>query len=85
MSAPTCSSVAGSGLQNGLFSVGTAGTVGFGNFSTLPSPQTGIQGLFSCTFTDAGTGTLTTTTSVTVAASANDTDLVPRILINDVP
>jgi hypothetical protein len=85
LSAPTCSAVVGSGLQNPLFSVGTPGTVGFGNFSTLPTPQTGTQGIFSCTFTDAGSGALTTTTVVDVAASVNETDLIPHIQISDVP
>ncbi len=88
LSAPSCGNVAGSGLTNGTFNTSVAGSVSWLNFTTT-GIKTGVQGVLTCTFTDAGTGALTTVTSLSVAASDNGTDLIdligPRILINDVP
>jgi hypothetical protein len=76
--------VSGSGLTNGTFNTSTAGTIGFLNFTTT-GIQTGVQGVLTCTFTDAGAGALTTATTLTVAASDNGTDLLPNTQFNDVP
>lgn len=88
LSAPSCGNVAGSGLTNGTFNTSVAGSVSWLNFTTT-GIKTGVQGVLTCTFTDAGTGALTTVTSLSVAASDNGTDLIdaigPQILINDVP
>ena len=88
LSAPVCGNVAGSGLTNGTFNTSTPGFLGWLNFSTT-GVKTGVQGVLTCTFTDAGAGALTTVTTLTVAASDNGTDLLdasgPAILINDVP
>lgn len=88
LSAPVCGNVAGSGLTNGTFNTSTAGTIGFLNFTTT-GIKTGVQGVLTCTFTDAGTGSLATVTTLTVGSSDNGTDLLdavgPQILINDVP
>lgn len=84
LSAPVCGNIAGSGLTNGTFNTSTPGTLGFLNFSTT-GIKTGLQGVLSCTFTDAGSGTLTTATTLTVAASDNGTDLLPGTQITDVP
>ena len=84
LSAPSCGNVAGSGLTNGTFNTSTAGTIGFLNFTTT-GIKTGVQGVLTCTFTDAGAGALTTATTLTVAASDNGTDLLPNIQYNEVP
>lgn len=85
LSAPSCGNVAGSGLANAVANTATAGTVSFGNFSTNAAPQTGTQGIITCTFTDAGSGSLATVTSIDVAESQNGTNLVPNIQKNEVP
>ena len=84
LSAPICGNVSGSGLTNGTFNTSTAGTIGFLNFSTT-GIKTGVQGVLTCTFTDAGSGALTTLTTLTVAASDNGTDLLPNTQRNDIP
>jgi hypothetical protein len=83
LSAPSCANVGGSGLTNGAFNTATPGVIQWGNFTTNPAPQTGLQGIMQCTFTVTGTGPSVGTTVVTIAESANGTNLVPRVLISD--
>ncbi|MDZ4862491.1 MAG: carboxypeptidase-like regulatory domain-containing protein [Gemmatimonadota bacterium] len=78
-----CANVAGSGLTNGTFNGSVAGQVQFLNFSTTPSPQLGLQGLYSCTFADIGAGAVTSATTLTVAASLNGDNLLPNISVTE--
>ncbi len=80
----SCSNVSGSGLSNGAFNGSTAGTIQWQNFTTTP-PQTGLQGIFVCTFNvvAGAPGSATTGTSVSIAESQNSDNLVPRLLITE--
>jgi hypothetical protein len=78
-----CTNVSGSGLTNGTFNGSVAGAVQFLNFSTSPALQLGVQGVYSCTFTDLGGGPVTSSTTLSVAASLNGDDLLPGVTVTE--
>jgi hypothetical protein len=79
----SCSNVAGSGLANIAANPNvTPGVIYWGNFTAAP-PATGMQGIMTCTFTVVATGSVTTQTVLTEVVSANETDLIPHIVINE--
>jgi hypothetical protein len=82
LSAPSCVNVGGSQLANLAANTATPGVIQWGNFTTSP-PARNTQGIFVCTFTVVGAGSVTTGTAITEAVSQNETDLIPRIVINE--
>lgn len=83
----SCAEVPGSGLADLTYNpgTGTPGLISWLNFVTVPSPQTGVQGIMRCSFTvGAGPpGTAATATLVTSAHSEGGQDLLPRLRISE--
>jgi hypothetical protein len=82
LSAVSCGNVSGSSLTSLAANTGTAGQIGWGNFTTAP-PARGVQGIMVCTFNVIGTGSVTTGTTLAEAVSDNGTNLIPRIVISE--
>jgi PKD repeat protein len=75
--------VTGSGLANGVFNGSRRGVIQWGNFSTNPGPQTGIQGLMQVVFDVTGGGVTQARTTVDIAESQAGINLVPNVVIQD--
>jgi hypothetical protein len=82
LSAVSCANVSGSQLASISANTSNSGLIIWGNFTTTP-PARGLQGIALCTFNVIGAGSVTTGTTVTEAVSANETNLIPNIVINE--
>jgi hypothetical protein len=82
LSAVSCANVSGSQLASISANTSNSGLIIWGNFTTTP-PARGLQGIALCTFNVIGAGSVTSGTTVTEAVSANETNLIPNIVINE--
>lgn len=79
----SASNAGGSGLQNIVSNGAVGGVVQWGNFSTLPSPQTGLQGVAVLLFDVLGAGDVATRTTVDEALSKSEANLLPHVVVRE--